>query len=400
MIVFKLGFIGRPGPRLAGHALAALGVPGARRSTRGRSARWCPRCSSACCCSSPARRVAYVFVVPQALRVLFSFQTEAIAAVHHLRRVLRLRAPGRARAGPLVRAAAGHHHPRLARGDRPGGAATVPPVRGRGRLRRGRAAVARDRPGLDDHDDHPADPALRGGIRGRGRHPPPAAQGGGRWRRSCCSASGWARRAPRRRCRVKPQRPRRPGRAGGLPDSLQDPAGERSRARRSTPPPRAGSASPPRPPAASPRTTRCSTSCSRRGPATSPPATGPIRPRSSSRSERVLLEGQALTERQGAMLEADTIRYQRNSCLLDATGTPHLFDRGQVLVGEGIRYDTCSRRGIGERRAHQFHRGLDRLVPARATSRRTRAPAGSTPDPARSPAATCRRRTTTSAPAR
>jgi len=61
--------------------------------------------------------------------------------------------------------------------------------------------------------------------------------------------------------------------------------------------------------------------------------------------ERVLLQGQALTERQGALLEADTIRYAGNSCLLDASGNPHLFDRGQVLVGEGIRYDTCRRRG-------------------------------------------------------
>ena len=61
--------------------------------------------------------------------------------------------------------------------------------------------------------------------------------------------------------------------------------------------------------------------------------------------ERVLLQGQALTERQGALLEADTIRYARDSCLLDASGNPHLFDRGQVLVGEGIRYDTCRRRG-------------------------------------------------------
>jgi len=61
--------------------------------------------------------------------------------------------------------------------------------------------------------------------------------------------------------------------------------------------------------------------------------------------ERVLLHGQALTERQGALLEADTIRYAGNSCLLDASGNPHLFDRGQVLVGEGIRYDTCRRRG-------------------------------------------------------
>ena len=60
----------------------------------------------------------------------------------------------------------------------------------------------------------------------------------------------------------------------------------------------------------------------------------------------MLLQGQALTERQGAMLEADTIRYRSDSCMLDADGNPHLFDRGQVLVGEGIRYDTCRRRGI------------------------------------------------------
>jgi Tat protein translocase TatC len=62
--------------------------------------------------------------------------------------------------------------------------------------------------------------------------------------------------------------------------------------------------------------------------------------------ERVLLQGKALTERQGAILEADTIRYESASCLLDASGNPHMFDRGQVLVGEGIRYDTCRRRGI------------------------------------------------------
>jgi sec-independent protein translocase protein TatC len=62
--------------------------------------------------------------------------------------------------------------------------------------------------------------------------------------------------------------------------------------------------------------------------------------------QRVLLEGQALTERQGSLLEADTITYQRNGCMLDARGEPRLFDKDQVLVGEGIRYDTCRRRGI------------------------------------------------------
>ncbi len=73
--------------------------------------------------------------------------------------------------------------------------------------------------------------------------------------------------------------------------------------------------------------------------------------------ERVLLEGQALTERQGALLEADTIRYQAESCMLEASGNPHLFDRGQVLVGEGIRYDTCRRRGVVDDALTNFTEG-------------------------------------------
>jgi sec-independent protein translocase protein TatC len=62
--------------------------------------------------------------------------------------------------------------------------------------------------------------------------------------------------------------------------------------------------------------------------------------------QRVRLEGKALTERRGSTLEADTITYRGQSCLLDASGEPKLFDRGQVLVGEKIRYDTCIRRGV------------------------------------------------------
>jgi sec-independent protein translocase protein TatC len=62
--------------------------------------------------------------------------------------------------------------------------------------------------------------------------------------------------------------------------------------------------------------------------------------------QRVRLEGKALTERRGSTLEADTITYRSASCLLDASGEPKLFDRGQVLVGEQIRYDTCVRRGV------------------------------------------------------
>ncbi|CAN5894964.1 hypothetical protein BH24GEM1_BH24GEM1_23070 [soil metagenome] len=63
-------------------------------------------------------------------------------------------------------------------------------------------------------------------------------------------------------------------------------------------------------------------------------------------NQEVRLHGQALTERQGALLEADSITYRQDSCILDASGSPHLFDNGQVLVGESISYDTCRRRGM------------------------------------------------------
>jgi hypothetical protein len=71
----------------------------------------------------------------------------------------------------------------------------------------------------------------------------------------------------------------------------------------------------------------------------------------------VRLQGEALTERQGALLEADSINYRRDSCILDASGNPHLFDQGQVLVGEGISYDTCRRRGVINDALTSFNEG-------------------------------------------
>ena len=73
--------------------------------------------------------------------------------------------------------------------------------------------------------------------------------------------------------------------------------------------------------------------------------------------QEVRLHGQALTERQGALLEADSITYRRDSCILDASGSPHLFDNGQVLVGEGISYDTCRRRGVINDALTSFNEG-------------------------------------------
>jgi Tat protein translocase TatC len=74
-------------------------------------------------------------------------------------------------------------------------------------------------------------------------------------------------------------------------------------------------------------------------------------------SQEVRLQGEALTERQGAMLEADSIVYRQDSCILDAAGNPHLFDNGQVLVGEGISYDTCRRRGMIQDALTNFNEG-------------------------------------------
>ncbi|HJQ64787.1 MAG TPA: twin-arginine translocase subunit TatC, partial [Gemmatimonadales bacterium] len=62
-------------------------------------------------------------------------------------------------------------------------------------------------------------------------------------------------------------------------------------------------------------------------------------------SETIILTGEALVDRDGTKLEADSVHYRESSCRLDAAGDPRLFDQGTVLVGEGMRYDTCLKRG-------------------------------------------------------
>jgi len=74
-------------------------------------------------------------------------------------------------------------------------------------------------------------------------------------------------------------------------------------------------------------------------------------------SQTILLRGDAFLDRQGTKLQADSVRYRESSCRLDATGTPQLFDQGTVLVGDGMRYDTCIRRGIVDRAFTDFHQG-------------------------------------------
>ncbi len=71
--------------------------------------------------------------------------------------------------------------------------------------------------------------------------------------------------------------------------------------------------------------------------------------------KRIELIGQALVEREGSTLEADTVNFVQNECQLVAGGRPTLFDGGSVLVGRGMRYDTCERRGIVARAETKFN---------------------------------------------
>jgi Tat protein translocase TatC len=71
-------------------------------------------------------------------------------------------------------------------------------------------------------------------------------------------------------------------------------------------------------------------------------------------SREIVLVGSALVGREGTTLEADEIIFQESECRLTAEGSPALFDRGTVLVGEGMRYDTCERRGVVARALTSF----------------------------------------------
>lgn len=63
-------------------------------------------------------------------------------------------------------------------------------------------------------------------------------------------------------------------------------------------------------------------------------------------SQTIHLRSKAFVERGKTKLEADSIRFHEASCRLDARGDPRLFDEGSVVVGEGMRYDTCTSRGV------------------------------------------------------
>ncbi len=74
-------------------------------------------------------------------------------------------------------------------------------------------------------------------------------------------------------------------------------------------------------------------------------------------SATIILTGEALVDRDGTKLEADSVHYRESSCRLDAAGAPRLFDHGTILVGEGMRYDTCIRRGTVTEALTDFQQG-------------------------------------------
>ena len=73
--------------------------------------------------------------------------------------------------------------------------------------------------------------------------------------------------------------------------------------------------------------------------------------------QTIMLRGEAFVDRDGTKLEADSIRYREASCRLDAYGSPRLFDRTTVLVGDAMRYDTCLRRGVVVQALTDFKQG-------------------------------------------
>jgi len=72
---------------------------------------------------------------------------------------------------------------------------------------------------------------------------------------------------------------------------------------------------------------------------------------------RIELRGNAHTAREGMTLDAGQISYREADCLLTASGRPRLVDDRQTLVGDSIRYDTCRERGLVRGGETQFEEG-------------------------------------------
>ncbi len=86
-------------------------------------------------------------------------------------------------------------------------------------------------------------------------------------------------------------------------------------------------------------------------------------------SQTIFLRGQAILDRAGTKLEADSVRYRESTCKLAATGDPKLFEQGTVMVGESMGYDTCSAPRYGAPGVHGLPGGRRHVVHARRPGR-------------------------------
>ncbi len=73
--------------------------------------------------------------------------------------------------------------------------------------------------------------------------------------------------------------------------------------------------------------------------------------------KQLMLMGHAMTEREGTTMEAEEIIYDQGDCMLDASGDPKFYNEGQVLVGEELKYNTCRRRGVVSDALTNFKQG-------------------------------------------
>lgn len=79
-----------------------------------------------------------------------------------------------------------------------------------------------------------------------------------------------------------------------------------------------------------------------------------------ARTSAIALNGDALVEREGSTLEADSVLFLQAECRMLAGGEPKVFDSETVLVGGGMTYDTCLRRGIVSKGLTRFNQqGVD-----------------------------------------
>ena len=72
---------------------------------------------------------------------------------------------------------------------------------------------------------------------------------------------------------------------------------------------------------------------------------------------RLELNGHAHAAREGAALDAAHIAYDQSECLLTANGKPRLTQGDSTVVGESVRYDTCRKRGVVRGGETQFSEG-------------------------------------------